>query len=194
MSNIRVEHRDGIATVHLSRGKVNALIPEMVDELRVAFRELAARQDVAGVVLTGDGAFFSFGFDVPALYDLTPAAFLAFLRSFAALYTELFELPKPLVAALNGHAAAGGCMLALTAGGRGMAEGRGRMGLNEVAFGSSLFAGSVEMLRFVAGDAAASRAALGGALLEGGEALRLGLVDELVAGDRLLEVARARAA
>src|SRR5215813_10243951 len=155
MGNVRVERQGGIATVALSRGKVNAVNEDMVEELRFVFGDLADRRDVDGVVLTGDGSFFSFGFDVPALYGLTPEAFLAFLKRFAALYTELFELPKPLVCAVNGHAAAGGCMLALTADARVMAEGRGRIGLNEVAFGSSLFAGSVEMLRFVAGDAAA---------------------------------------
>jgi enoyl-CoA hydratase len=74
-----------------------------------------------------------------------------------------------------------------------MADGPGRIGLNEASFGSSLFAGSVEMLRFAVGDAAASQVALTAALYEARAAAELGLVDELVAGDQLLAAARSRA-
>jgi Delta3-Delta2-enoyl-CoA isomerase len=193
MSNFELQHEDGIATICMSRGKVNAIDGEMVAGLRSTFRELTERDDTAGAVLTGRGAFFSFGLDVPALYDLSPEAFAAFLRDFTALYTELFAFPKPLVAAINGHAAAGACMLALAADVRLMAEGPGRIGLNEATFGSSLFAGSVEMLRFAVGDPAASQVALTGALYEARAAAELGLVDALVSADQLLVAAQSRA-
>jgi enoyl-CoA hydratase/carnithine racemase len=193
MNHLEIEHVDGIATVRLSRGKVNALHEEMVAELRSAFGDLARSEETAGVVLTGAGAFFSFGLDVPGLYALSPEAFADFLRHFTALYTELFAFPRPLVAAVNGHAAAGGCMLALAADLRLMAEGPGRIGLNEATFGSSLFAGSVEMLRFAVGDPAAARVAQTGTLYDARAALELGLVDELVPSERLLGEARSRA-
>jgi 3,2-trans-enoyl-CoA isomerase len=193
MSHLEIQHADSIATVCLSRGKVNALHGEMVAELRAAFRELAQRADVTGAVVTGAGAFFSFGLDVPELYDLTPGAFAEFLRDFTTLYTEMFAFPKPLVAAVNGHTAAGGCMLALACDLRLMADGPGRIGLNEASFGSSLFAGSVEMLRFAVGDRAAVRIARTGALFDVRAAAELGLVDEVVPADRLVSEARARA-
>jgi enoyl-CoA hydratase/carnithine racemase len=193
MSYLEIEHVDGVATVRMSRGKVHALHGEMVAELRSAFRDLAQRDDTSGAVLTGTGAFFSFGLDVPGLYDLTPAAFADFLRDFTALYTELFGFPKPLVAAVNGHAAAGGCMLALAADLRLMADGTGKIGLNEASFGSSLFAGSVEMLRFAVGDRAAVRVARTGALFDVRAAAELGLVDEIVPGGQLVAEARSRA-
>jgi enoyl-CoA hydratase/carnithine racemase len=193
MSYLDIQHAGGVATVRMARGKVNALDGEMVAELQTAFGELAGRADVVGAVLTGTGAFFSFGLDVPLLYHLSPEAFAEFLRGFTGLYTELFGFPKPLVAAINGHAAAGGCMLALSCDVRLMADGPGRIGLNEASFGSSLFAGSVEMLRFTVGDAAAVRIARGGALHEARAAAQLGLVDEVVAGDRLVDEARSRA-
>lgn len=193
MSYLDIQHAEGVATVRLSRGKVNALHGEMVAELRSVFRELAGTDDTAGAVLTGTGAFFSFGLDVPLLYDLTPEAFAAFLHDFTALYTELFGFPKPLVAAVNGHAAAGGCMLALSCDVRLMADSPGRIGLNEASFGSSLFAGSVEMLRYAVGDAAAVRVAHSGALYDVRAAAQIGLVDEIVPGDRLLDEARSRA-
>lgn len=75
MSYLELQDADGIATVCMSRGKVNALHADMVAELRSAFRELARRADIAGAVLIGTGAFFSFGLDVPGLYDLRPEAF-----------------------------------------------------------------------------------------------------------------------
>ena len=191
MRHLEIQRNEGIATVRMARGKVNALDGEMVEELRSTFRELAGRDDTAGAVLTGSGAFFSFGLDVPSLYDLAPPAFAAFLRDFAALYTEMFAFPRPLIAAINGHAAAGGCMLALACDQRLMAEGPGRIGLNEASFGSSLFAGSVEMLRFTVGDPAAARVAHTGALFDPRAAADLGLV-ELVSGDQLLSEARSR--
>jgi enoyl-CoA hydratase/carnithine racemase len=193
MSYLEIQHVDGIATVRMSRGKVNALQGEMVVELRSAFRELAEREDIAGAVLTGTGAFFSFGLDVPSLYDLAPEAFAEFLRGFTALYTEMFGFPKPLVAAVNGHAAAGGCMLALAGDLRLMAEGPGRIGLNEASFGSSLFAGSVEMLRFAVGDPAAVRVAHTGTLFDVRAAAEIGLINDVVPGERLLDEARSRA-
>ena len=193
MSSLDIQRADGIATVCMSRGKVNALDGELVVELRSAFRELAQQGDTAGVVLTGTGAFFSFGLDVPGLYDLAPEAFAEFLREFTALYTEMFEFPRPLVVAVNGHAAAGGCMLALAGDLRLMAEGPGRIGLNEASFGSSLFAGSIEMLRFAVGDPAAVRIARSGTLFDVREAVELGLIDGLVPAERLVSEARSRA-
>jgi enoyl-CoA hydratase/carnithine racemase len=193
MSYLKTQHGDGIATVTISRGKVNALDGELVAELRSTFSELGEREDTVGVVLTGAGAFFSFGLDVPGLYDLPPDGFAAFLRGFTALYTEMFSFGKPLVAALNGHAVAGGCMLALACDLRLMADGAGRIGLNEASFGSSLFAGSVEMLRFAVGDPAAVRIARGGALYDVRAAAAVGLIDEVMPAEQLVGEARSRA-
>src|SRR5581483_5650191 len=116
-------------------------------------------------------------------------AFLAYLRKFAALYRELFAYPKPLVAALNGHAVAGGCMLALASDARLMAAGKGKIALNEIAFGSSLFAGSVEMLRYCVGSRNAERIALSGTMYAPEEAMALGLVDGVLPEADLLPAA-----
>src|SRR5262245_32773085 len=103
----------GVATVTLARGKVNALDEATVDDLRAAFRRLTADDAVRAVVLTGSGSFFSFGWDVPALYAYPKEAFRQFVTKFTDLYAELYLHPRPLVAALNGHTVAGGCMLAI---------------------------------------------------------------------------------
>jgi Delta3-Delta2-enoyl-CoA isomerase len=193
MRYLKTQHVDGVTTVSMSRGKVNALDGELVAELRATFGELGERDDTAGVEMTGAGAFFSFGLDVPSLYDLAPAQFAEFLRGFTALYTEMFGFGKPLVAAVNGHAVAGGCMLALACDSRLMADGPGRIGLNEASFGSSLFAGSVEMLRFAVGDRAAVRVARGGTLYDVRAAIEVGLIDEVVPAEQLVDEARSRA-
>jgi len=94
-----------------------------------------------------------------------------------------------VVAALNGHAIAGGCMLALACDRRLMAEGKGRIGLNEVTFGSSVFAGSVAMLKACVGQRNAERVLFSGAMFDGDAALELGLVDRLAPADSLLALA-----
>lgn len=109
---------------------------------------------------------------------------------FTNLYTDLFLFPKPVVAALNGHTIAGGCMLALACDSRIMAEGRGKISLNEIAFGSSVFAGSTEMLRFWIGSAHATRVLYSGAMYSAEEAMGFGLVDGVTGQGNLLVQSR----
>jgi len=175
------------AVVTMRRGKVNALDGEMVARIREAFEVLREDASARAVVLTGQGAFFSFGLDVPELYPLPPESFASFLTSFTRLYRDLYVFPKPVVAAVNGHAIAGGCMLALACDRRFMTRGRAKISLNEITFGSSLFAGSVEMLRALVGQRDAERVALDGAMHTAEEALKIGLVDRVVSEDTLLE-------
>lgn len=190
MSFVHLSTSDGLAEVRLERGKVNALNEEVVDELAACFGRLASEPAVRSIVLTGTGKFFSFGFDIPGFLGHSKDAFLAYLRKFAALYRDVFAYPKPVVAALNGHAVAGGCMLALACDDRLMAAGKGKIALNEIAFGSSLFAGSVELLRHCAGGRNAERVACSGAMFAPEDALALGLVDRVVPEAELLAAAR----
>ena len=190
MSHVYVSMDQGLAEVRLERGKVNALNEEVVDELAECFRRLASDAAVRSVVLTGTGKFFSFGFDIPGFLGHSKEAFLGYLRKFASLYRDLFAHPRPVVAALNGHAVAGGCMLALACDARLMAAGKGKIALNEIAFGSSLFAGSVEMLRHCVGGRKAELVACSGTMFTPEEALALGLVDRVVPEAELLAAAR----
>ncbi len=192
MNFVRQSTEEGIAEVRLERGKVNALNEHLVDELTDCFRDLASDPRVQGILLTGTGKFFSFGFDIPEFMDASMEAFARYLEKFTALYRDLFAHPKPVVAAINGHAVAGGCMLATACDARIMAEGSAKIGLNEIGFGSSLFAGSLAMLRFWVGERRAQEMAYGGALYTAEQALALGLVDATVPGASLLEEARRR--
>jgi Delta3-Delta2-enoyl-CoA isomerase len=190
MSHVHVSTHHGLTEVRLERGKVNALNEQVVDELAECFRRLASDPAVRAIILTGTGRFFSFGFDIPGFLGHSKEAFLGYLRKFAALYRDLFAHPKPVVAALNGHAVAGGCMLALACDARLMAAGKGKIALNEIGFGSSLFAGSVEMLRYVVGGRNAQQVAYSGTMFTPEEALALGLVDRVVPEAELPSAAR----
>ena len=192
MTFVHLETRDGLASVRLERGKVNALNEQVVDELSRCFRDLETDPAVRGVLLTGTGKFFSFGFDIPQFLGMPKEEFAQYLRKFTALYRELFFHPRPVVAALNGHAVAGGCMLATACDARVMVKENAKIGLNEIGFGSSLFAGSLEILRFWIGDRQAQEVAYGGGLYGAEQALALGLVDATVDGPSLVEEARRR--
>jgi 3,2-trans-enoyl-CoA isomerase len=190
MKFVSISVSDGVATVSLHRGKVNAFTEEVVAELRESLRELGTETDVRALIVTGRGKFFSFGFDVPYFMNHTRDAFTAFLKGFAALYTDLFLFPKPVVAALNGHTVAGGCMLATACDRRLMVRGKAKISLNEVTFGSSVLAGSVEMLKACVGDRNAQTILCTGAMFSAEEAYQMGLVDEVTSEEDLLEKAR----
>jgi Delta3-Delta2-enoyl-CoA isomerase len=179
-----------IATVVMERGTVNALNPVVVEELSETFGRLQSDAAVSAVVLTGRGKFFSFGFDIPEFLSFTREQFTDYLTRFTALYRDLFIYPKPLVAALNGHAIAGGCMISLACDKAIMAQGRAKISLNEIGFGSSVFAGSTEMLQFRTGSRA-SEVLYSAAMYSPAEAQQIGLVAEVVAPEALLDRARA---
>lgn len=179
--NLLIDRNCG--TIQLQRGKVNALNESFLDEIRETFEKLHDDDAIRTVVLTGSGSFFSFGFDIPELYAYTQEDFARFLNKFTGLYKYIFLYPKPVIAAINGHAIAGGCMLATACDQRIMAEGKFKISLNEITFGASVFQGSVELLRYWVGGRAAQEILFGGAMYSGPEALRMGLVDEIIPGE-----------
>jgi enoyl-CoA hydratase/carnithine racemase len=190
MEFICLSTNDGIAEARLQRGKVNALNEQVIEEMDGGLRSLAADPDVRAVILIGDGPFFSFGFDIPEFLSYSRKSFASFLKQFTGLYTYLFTYPKPVVAALNGHAVAGGCMLALACDYRIMVSGKAKISLNEITFGSSVFAGSVAMLKFTVGEKNAQAMLYHGTMHSAEAALHLGLIDQVSSNEKLLEDAR----
>jgi enoyl-CoA hydratase/carnithine racemase len=190
MEFVQVSIANGIAEAKLNRGKVNALNEQIVDEIAECFHKMADEPEIRAVILTADGPFFSFGFDIPEFLDYSKESFAKFLRKFTVLYRDLFTFPKPLVAALNGHAIAGGCMLALTCDYRIMVSGKAKISLNEITFGSSVFAGSVAMLKSVVGSKNAHAVLYEGVMYSADEATQLGLVDQVSSADKLAGDAR----
>jgi enoyl-CoA hydratase/carnithine racemase len=186
-----VSHKsDGIGTLTLRRGKVNALNGTVVDEMRDLLKTFESDPEVRSIVLTGSGKLFSFGFDIPEFLSFTKKEFTEYVVNFTDLYRYIFLYPKPVVAALNGHTIAGGCMLALACDHRVMVSGKAKMSLNEIGFGSSVFAGITEMLRFWVGSAKATKVLYSGAMYTAEQAMNMGLVHEAAAEDDLMHAAR----
>ncbi len=194
MAHLELARDDGIGTLTLSRGKVNAIDPLVVQELTEWLAELRNDDQVRAVVLTGAGKFFSFGFDIPQLLPFSREEFAEFLRAFTGLYAELFTFPKPMLASLNGHTIAGGCMLAIACDHRIMVADRGKISLNEITFGASVFAGAVAILRCRVGHANAERILISGKMFSPREAFDLGLVDDLASAGELADATRRIAA
>lgn len=148
-------------------------------------RELLAALDDAGtapLLLTGAGDAFSAGLDLAEVGAAGPAEMETFLDLLGALLTRLFHHPAPVVAAVNGHAIAGGCLVMLAADHRVCTDNpRTRIGLNEVALGLRFPPQIVRMVRARLPAAAAETVMLGSELHPPADALRLGLVDELAA-------------
>ena len=193
MPTYQVDHKNGVATLALCRGKVNALDEAQVERLSQAFTKLEQDPAVEGIIFTGSGAFFSFGFDVPGFLDYPREDFIRYLTRFTDLYRQMFTLSKPLVAAINGHAVAGGFMLATACDERFMVDGKAKISLNEITFGASLLAGAMEMLKYWVGAATAQRFALDGAMYSAWEASDMGLVEHVVQAEQLADRAHARA-
>lgn len=194
MDFVQSQKVDGIGTLMLGRGKVNALNGSVVDQVREVLKSFEHDPEVRAIILTGAGKFFSFGFDIPEFLSFSRAQFTQYLTNFTDLYTYLFLYPKPVVAALNGHTIAGGCMLALACDSRVMVIGKAKISLNEIGFGSSVFAGSTEMLRFLVGSANATKILYSGSMYSAEEAKGIGLIDEIATEHDLMNVALDKAA
>lgn len=179
MQFLQLRKDEGIATVTLGRGKVNAINEYVVDEMTVCFGMLAEDHEVKAVIITGAGKFFSFGFDIPEFLGYPKEDFVRYLTKFTDFYTSLFLYPKPVVAALNGHTIAGGCMIAISCDYRIMVSGKAKIALNEINFGSSLFAGSVEIMKLLLGQRRAEEVAYSGAMYSAEEAYKIGLIDRI---------------
>lgn len=190
MDFIQLQKSDQIATLVLKRGKVNALNDTVVDQLRDSFKSLENDPEVKAIILTGTEKFFSFGFDIPEFLSFTKIRFTQYLNNFTDLYTYIFVYPKPVIAALNGHTVAGGCMLALACDYRVMVTGKAKISLNEIGFGSSVFAGSTEMLRFWVGNAKATKILYSGAMYPAEEAKNIGLIHEIASKHDFMDVTR----
>lgn len=185
MDFVRLTVNEGIGRIALNRGKVNAINEKVVEELTECFRGLSYDPAVRAIILTGEGKFFTFGFDIPEFLHYTRESFVRYLTKFTGLYTDIFLYPKPVVAALNGHTIAGGCMLAIACDYRIMVPGNAKISLNEIKFASSVFAGSVEMMKLWLGQKQAEKAILSGAMYSAEEALQLGLIDQMTTRDDL---------
>jgi enoyl-CoA hydratase len=184
---------DGVAVLRLAHGPVNALDLELLTAITEAFTDLDCG-DHSGIVFTGTGRAFSAGVDLWRILDGGAEYVDAFLPALVTAFETVFDTGKPVVAALNGHAIAGGCVFAAGADLRLMADGRGRIGVSELLVGVPFPTAALEILGYAMGDGPALREAVcTGATYPPAEALGRGLVDEVVPEAELLDRAVAAA-
>jgi enoyl-CoA hydratase/carnithine racemase len=174
-----------IRELRLARPPVNALDPALMAALRAALAA-AVSDEREAIVLSGAPGRFSGGLDVPALLRLDRAGIQAAWGTFFGLLRDIAASEIPTVAALTGHSPAGGTVLAMLTDYRVMAEGPFLMGLNEVQVGLPVPPPLLRALTYVVGARQAERLAVAGVLMGPAEALRCGLVDEVVALDAVV--------
>jgi enoyl-CoA hydratase/carnithine racemase len=184
---IRCERRDGIWFVELNRGVTNPINPTLVRELSGVVRKVREDPDPGVLVMTGSGTrFFSIGFDIPELFPLAEEEFRSFYRSFNRLCLDLFTLPKPTLAAVEGHAIAGGCILALCCDTRFLAAGRKLMGLNEIHLGVPVPWSIDRILHHLVGFRHAREVTDTGAFFPPERLLAMGMVDRVLPADQIV--------
>ncbi|HET7921871.1 MAG TPA: enoyl-CoA hydratase/isomerase family protein [Gammaproteobacteria bacterium] len=185
----KIDH-DGVLELQLARPPANALDPALVRELREAIHH-AAEGPARALILSGAEGMFSAGLDVPALLQLEREAMRAFWRDFIDLLRSIALSPLPIVAAMTGHSPAGGAVLAIFCDARMVAQGRFKIGLNEVRVGLPVPAIIHAALKRLVGARQAERLCLHGLLIDPDEALRIGLVDQVLPASELRPAALA---
>ncbi len=190
---VRIEHADGVAVLTIDRPPINALTAPFLDRIADAVSAVAADPDARAAVLTGAGRALSAGMDLKALPGLDLEGQAAVVDALNRCYEALYAFPKPLVAAANGSAVAGGAFLLLAADARLAAAGPSRFGLSEVRVGVPFPVAAIEIARAELTPSAARRLMLGGRLIDLDGALAAGLIDEAVEARDLPDMARARA-
>jgi enoyl-CoA hydratase len=173
-----MEVADGVTTVRIDSPPVNAFDLGLVDDAVATVRSIEGP-----IVLTGAGSCFSAGVDLRAILDGGATYTDRFLAALSKAFLTVFDHPAPVVAAVNGHAIAGGCVLAMAADVRLMST--GLIGLSEVAVGVPFPVAALEICRYAMGPSV-TRAVLQADNVDARIAAGRGWIDEIVAPDDLL--------
>jgi enoyl-CoA hydratase len=181
-----IDERDDVAVLRIEHGRVNAMDADLLD----ALTDAVTASDRA-LVLTGSGPAFSAGVDLRRILDGGRTYTEEFLTALSRMFRAVFDHPRPTVAAVNGHAIAGGCVLALACDVRLMSG--GRIGLAELAVGVPFPTSALEIVRHALGRDA-DRAVLRAETVGPDQALALGMVHEVADPEEILPRAVALAA
>lgn len=193
-----IEPRDAAVVVHMRSGRANRMNPAFFADCHQAFDRLDAEAPGRPLVLVGEGATFSAGLDFndvfPRFSSGHPGEISGFFESFRAMLMRVFRSPRRVVAAINGHAYAGGLILALSCDARLVARGAAKFALNEVPIGLAIPSTYVEIVRQAVGDRVAAEAALEGKVYDVDAAVAAGIAARAVAPEALIDEALALAA
>ena len=187
---IELAEQDGVAVLRLAHGKVNAMSMEFCEALIARFAEISSAR---AVVMTATGRTFSAGVDLVRLLEGGAPYVRKFLPVLSNMFVTVFAHPAPVVAAINGHAIAGGCVLACAADKRLMARDSGRIGVTELLVGVPFPPAAMEIMRCATAPRFFADAILSGATYAPAEAVACGFIHDVVEPQALLERAVAAA-
>ena len=187
---IELAEQDGVAVLRLAHGKVNAMSMEFCEALIARFAEISSAR---AVVMTATGRTFSAGVDLVRLLEGGAPYVRKFLPVLSNMFVTVFSHPAPVVAAINGHAIAGGCVLACAADKRLMARDSGHIGVTELLVGVPFPPAAMEIMRCAAAPQFFADAILSGATYTPAEAVARGFIHDVVEPQALLERAVAAA-
>ncbi|KAI7851333.1 ClpP/crotonase-like domain-containing protein [Circinella umbellata] len=176
---LHLHNQDNRFTTEICKSIIDAL--QVIEDIFLASKKPTGM----ALVTVGDGKFFSNGLDTKHSKEYIP-----FMDSYLAMLKKFLTFVIPTVAALNGHAFAGGCMLALTHDYRVMRTGRGYMCMNEIDIGAPLHAGMNALLRYKTTPKTLRALVLQGHRFNAEEALKSELVDEICPENELLDTAK----
>lgn len=184
---ISYQLEDGIATLTLNNGKVNAISPALIDAFNAALDQ--AVQDRAVVIVTGQPGILSGGYDLKVMTS-GPEAAIALVAQGSTLARRMLAHPFPIVVACPGHAVAKGAFLLLSADYRIGVEGPFQIGLNEVQIGMTMHNVGIELARDRLRKSAFNRSVINAEMFNPEAAREAGFLDQVVAPEALLETAR----
>ena len=179
--NINITVEDQISTITINRAeKYNALNQATLNELRIAFKLIYDDENVKGIIITGSGEnAFAAGADIDELAGLNELNARKFSENGQEIFAMIEECPKPVIAAVNGYALGGGCELALACHLR-IASSNAKFGQPETSLGIVPGYGGTQRLPFIIGKGKALEMMLTGDMIKAVDALKIGLVSEVV--------------
>jgi enoyl-CoA hydratase len=181
---IQIDEGDGISILQMDDGKANAMDLEFCEIMTARLGELGSGPTPA-IVLTGKRRIFSAGVDLLRLLEGGPPYVRKFLPALSTMLAAVFSFPKPVVAAINGHAIAGGCLLACAADRRLMSHDAGRIGVTELRVGVAFPTAAIEILRWAVGQQL-EQLIFSAETYAPPQALERGLIHDVVESDDLL--------
>lgn len=185
---IHCELKEGVAVLRMEHGKVNAIDTELFLELSSRLGELE-HSDVGAVIITGTGKTFSAGVDLFRVLQGGETYVRQFIPTFVGGLERLFLFPKPVVAAVNGHAIAGGCVLTCACDFRIMAAGAGRIGVPELPVGVPFPPLALRCIQLGSHSAAFQELVYRGQTYDPEEAWKRGLIDQIIPPEELISAA-----
>lgn len=190
---LRKEIRDHIVIATLSDGKTNAVTGQTLEQLKEVIRQVNTDDSIRGLILTGEGRFFSSGFSLPMFLGFnTRDEVVSFFTAEEQVLLEYFSCEKPVICAVNGHCTAMGLILAMASDYRLVADHpRIRLGMSEIKIGLKLAPAQAAVMRFgLDSDKKFRDLMYFGEMMDVTRANRLEIVDEVVDADRLMGRAR----